>query len=631
MSTTRLRSTSIFLAVAIALPLVGAAVMSWSLADRLDRADEIPVAIVNNDEIITGDRPMAAGRALSDALVHPQDEAGGLGWIVTDEEDAADGLESGEYFAVLTIPEDFSAAVLSVSGDDPVSTELLLETDPAASATAALASRVVTETAAATLGRDITEAFVSTTIGGFGEVSTALSASAEGADQLADGAAGLSEGAAQVDEGTARLADGLAQLSAGTGEIAAGTDRLAAGATTIAGGATELARGAGSVASGTSQVADATVDLAAGSQQLADALADIAASCPAVSPQYCDAVAQASQSAQTLASSSTQVAAGAVTTASGAATLASSSGDYAAGASEFAAGATAVASGADGLVSATTEAARGAGDLAAATTQLSAGAGELATGARELADGLGDGAASVPTYTEEEIEQLSTVVTEPVTVSSEATSSGSGTLPAAIAAIVLWLAAIVTLAVRSRAGSSIALSSPASNFRLTVVALRRRMAIAALQGVAVTAVIAAFGFELDSVLRFGALSVLAAMSFTVLLTGLQALLRNWSLVAFAALTLVQTATLSTLLPLQTAPPWIAALDPFLPVSAFTRLAAELASGAPLLDPAAAVTCLLAWTVIGAALAFVGIRGRRAIAASSAAFTAAGGMRGRMAA
>lgn len=613
MNVSRLRSLALIAGVAIALPVLGAAVMSASLVNRAERIDDIPVAIVNNDEIVTGDRPMAAGRALTDALVHPdEDENPQLGWTVTDDEHAAEGLERGDYLAVLTIPEDFSAAVLSVGSDDPVATQLTLETDPAASATAAVAARVVTDAAATTLGYEITTAFVSTTIAGVDELANAVSQAADGAEALADATARVGTGAGQVDAGVASLADGLDQLGAGAEAVASGNGKLAAGATTLADGAAELSRGSAAVASGTQQVSQSSAATAAGAAQLATALAELDASCPSTAPpQYCGAVAGAAQSAETLASGSGQVAAGAATTAAGAQTLATSSATYAQRASEFRSGAQDAAAGSSNLATSTAQAATGADTLQAGSAELVSGAVEVAAGAEELAARLNEGAAAAPTYTDQQIEDLAAVATQPVTVSTTTIGSAAGWPPAAVAAVVLWLAAVATLVIRSRATSATALSSPTSTGRLTLAVLRETFVVAMIQGVAVSLVLVSFGFDLGSIALFASLCVLAAMSLTATVIGLRVLLGRWAVLAVGALTLLQLATLSALLPIQTAPAWLAALDPLLPVSAFTTLAASLAGAAPDFASASSIFCLVLWAVIGAGLAFVGIRRRRA--------------------
>ncbi|MBN9211486.1 MAG: YhgE/Pip family protein [Microbacterium sp.] len=609
------RTIALAVAVAIALPLLGSAVAAAGLADRMNRSDAIPIAIVNNDQIVTGDRPMAAGRALTDALVHHDGVA--LGWVVTDETDAAEGLRDGDYYAVLTIPEEFSASVLSAGGDHPVATEVTLETDPGASAAASAASQVVARTATETLGREVTTAFVSSTVTGIDQLSTALSDAATGAGQLADGTGQVRDGTVQVASGTTEVADGLQQLSTGADDLAAGSHRVADGATSLSGGAADLRDGTAGVASGTARVGEATSATAAGSRQLADGLAALASSCPPTAgAQYCAAVAGAATTASSLASSAGQAAAGAATTANGAQTLSTSSGALVQGAADLAAGARDSASGADRLAAAAASAATGADTLSTGATDLAAGATDVASGAEGLATKLSDGAAAAPTYTDDQITQIADVVAQPVTVATTSDGSAAGWLPAVIAAAVLWIGAIATLAIRSRALSAAALVSPTSSGRLTRALLRRNLAIGAAQGVAVTAMLAIFRIDLAAVLGFGALAVLAALTFVTLVSGLHVLLGRWAIVAIALLTLLEASTLSGALPLQTAPSWLAAVAPFLPVSAFLRVGAQVAEGTVSSDLIAPVVCLALWSLVGAGLVLLGIRRSRSLPAAS---------------
>ena len=56
-------------------------------------------------------------RQLAGGLVSADDDPN-FSWLITDDEDAAAGLASGEYAAVVTIPENFSKNATSYSKDD---------------------------------------------------------------------------------------------------------------------------------------------------------------------------------------------------------------------------------------------------------------------------------------------------------------------------------------------------------------------------------------------------------------------------------------------------------------------------------------------------------------------------------
>src|SRR4051794_40793014 len=71
----------------VLLPLVAASLLIWSATGREDHIDKVPVAIVNNDTIITEPQPMAAGRSLAAALTHPTTPSRNLDWVLSDQDD----------------------------------------------------------------------------------------------------------------------------------------------------------------------------------------------------------------------------------------------------------------------------------------------------------------------------------------------------------------------------------------------------------------------------------------------------------------------------------------------------------------------------------------------------------------
>lgn len=626
MSASRPRALTLFLIAALVIPLGAAALLSWSVTDRADRVGDVPVAIVNDDEIVTGDTPMAAGRALSSALVHPEDDTFGLGWTLTSAEDAADGLAAGEYYAVLTIPEDFSQSVLSVGTDAPVSAEVTLETNPAASAVGALAAQAVTEAATQALGAQVTDAFVTQTITGMNSVAQSLTDAADGAEQLASGAGQLAEGTATLADSSAQLAGGLSQAATGTQGLATGTEQIASASSTLASSAGQLAGGASQLASGSSSVSAAASGVAGGTQQLSSSLTTLAATCPAVSSsaQFCASLSASAQAAATLASSAAQTASGAAGTASAAASLASGASQLATGATQLADGAAQVADGATQAAGGVSSAASGATQLATGADTLAGAATELAGGTESLAGGLTEGAAQVPVTSDEDAETLAEVVTTPVTVATDETTSADGWLAATIAALVLWLGSLATLVAGRRVYSRASLDSPASTGRLSGLLLRPRLAIAAVQALVTVGVIGIFGLPLNAAVGFTGVALLAAGCFTLLLSALEAAWGRWGLVGFGILTAAQAAS-SAVLPLQTAPPAFGTLNQLLPGTAFTSLAASLAGDPDGSSALGAITVLLVWSVLGAVGVRWGIRRRRALTGSHrSAITVAGG-------
>ena len=239
----RRRRWARILGVGLLLPLLAAAVLVWSTADRQQQLDKIPVAIVNSDTVVSQPQTVAAGRALTASLTNPTSGDPKLAWKLTDSGDAKKGLRTGTYYAVLTIPSDFSKAIVSTSGDKPVRGQLQLESNAAASSTVPYISEQVVAAAATALGNQSTQGYLKNVYDGFNQIAQSNQKAATSAGQLADGTQQLSAGAAQLDSGADTLAGSLDQVATGTAELQSGTSSVRSGSAEVASGASELAQG----------------------------------------------------------------------------------------------------------------------------------------------------------------------------------------------------------------------------------------------------------------------------------------------------------------------------------------------------------------------------------------------------
>ncbi|QJW38106.1 YhgE/Pip domain-containing protein [Cellulosimicrobium protaetiae] len=280
-------------AAAVALPLAVLGLLLWALWDPQERLDTVKAAIVNLDEPVEVDgQTVPLGRQLTAGLVsggaastdtgpvavQPDPGATNYDWVITDADDAASGLADGTYSAVVTIPEDFSAAATSFSGDasDATQATLTVETAPGGRVVDEALARIVTTTATSVLGTTLTENYVDGVLVGFTTLNEQLGEAADGADQLADGAAQADDGATQLASGAGELATGAGALASGVDELGTGADQLASGADGVATGARGLASGSRQVADGVGQSATGADQLATGAQGLADGVSGVA-------------------------------------------------------------------------------------------------------------------------------------------------------------------------------------------------------------------------------------------------------------------------------------------------------------------------------------------------------------------
>ncbi|HLN77000.1 MAG TPA: YhgE/Pip family protein, partial [Nocardioidaceae bacterium] len=281
------------LVATVLLPMLFGSLVLWSLSDRVDRIDAVPAAVVNLDEPVqtgSGDQQqtIAAGRLLAAGLTAPaQGEERSLAWQLTSSEDASKGLREGDYYAVITIPRDFSKTVAGLTHNDPDTARITVRSNDSASALVGVVSDQIGDVAAARLNQRITATFVEGIYAQTGELKKSLGTAEHGADRLAKGVVRLGEGTTKLSDGAGALAgglgslsggarelsDGASRLSAGAGRLAGGTGRLSAGASRLGGGAHDLAGGLHRLHSRTRPLPGQTRDLADGAGQVADGVA----------------------------------------------------------------------------------------------------------------------------------------------------------------------------------------------------------------------------------------------------------------------------------------------------------------------------------------------------------------------
>ncbi|GAB3618693.1 YhgE/Pip domain-containing protein [Okibacterium endophyticum] len=443
MSTPRERAarfTPLGIVGVILVPLVVAGLLLWAFWSPEDRLETVTAAVVNNDSPVeVNGQTVPLGRQLSAELVGGDAETN-YTWVLTSDEDAAAGLDEGTYAAVVTIPDNFSEAATSFSGDPADAERALIdvETGDKARLVDDAISQTITSTAASLMGRQLTETYLDNVYVGFNTLGDQLGEASDGASELADGAVSLADGAGQLADGTTSLADGASALAGGAGSLADGASQLADGAATAASGASEFAGQLGTFTGGVTQVTGGLEQLkqqtaalpgtastlagytsGAASDSLAVAesvgaaakeIGKLAATACTEDPasQLCAALSEQAESlvgtaeragsvaenagyangyAQALAGNDPSQPGGLPALAGGIASLADGAAPLAAGAPQVAAGATTLASGISELSSGASGLAGGSAELASGTTELASGAGELATGATGIADG----------------------------------------------------------------------------------------------------------------------------------------------------------------------------------------------------------------------------------------------------
>lgn len=619
------------------LPAVIGGILVAALQSPTERLDSMTAAIVNLDEPVTiDDQYTPLGRQLASGLVEGSDELdSNLTWVISNEDDAAEGIADGTYQAVITIPKEFSGAATSAGqaisdggGSAEQATISVTTPDDGLVADDLITSQIA-DVASTTMGTMLSEATMENVLVGFTTIGDQIGDAASGALELADGARTAADGAAELPEGATQLADGASQLGTGASELASGLGTIATNTRGAADGATELGTGLADGAAALEQsglVPDALSNAAAGTQQatagvkagvdqVASGLEALKALCadPAPEDEVCAGVAELTKSMpalQTGAGQATQAAAG---TAAGLSTfdteatktVASQLREAGSGASTLAGGLTQLADGVDQSASGASSLSTGATSLSEGATALADGAGELATGIDDLATGTGDLAGglrtasdSLPSFDDEESTSLASVIADPVSSNSEANTIFGPTAIPLLAAVVLWFGGLASFIVM-RAHTARTLTSRRSSAGLTLRAFVPAALIGAGQGVLVALIVQFVAkYDAGAWWAFAATAVVAGIAFAAVNQALVALfggIGRW-VSALIGVVAVATGLISTV------PGWLASIGEMLPTSpAFTGLIAANGS---------AVAMLIVWGVLSLVATTIAVALRR---------------------
>lgn len=302
----RIRGSVVALIVAVGLVIVPTLYAWFNIAGSWDpygNTGNLKVAVANSDNGYMSDLiPVRVN--IGDTVVSALRENDQLDWRFVSESDAVEGVRSGEYYAAVVIPENFSSRMMTVFSSDAEHAEIVYYENQKANA---IAPRV-TDKAASTVRQQIDETFAKT-ISDVGLATTSSLLEFMDGDQIAAYAGNLSDTLAGAIT-TLRDASGSVDEFAGllqssTGLLDSTSDLLAS-----AGAANEDAEAlVGDAKTGLSGMHDALdAAVAAINQSLKDSAGDYDAAAKAIDEAFGAADAHVSLTVTQLRDASADVA-----------------------------------------------------------------------------------------------------------------------------------------------------------------------------------------------------------------------------------------------------------------------------------------------------------------------------------
>ena len=271
------------LAVISFIPIMYSGFFLGSIWDPYGQTKNLPVAFVNEDKgAQLNGQALNVGRSVEQKLKDNHD----LGWEFVTKQQADSGVSSGHFYAVVTIPADFSVKAASITQNKPEQAVIHYTTTPAKNYIGSLVSSQAAEKVKTSVAEQVTKAYAKGVLENINKLGGGLETAADGAAQLHDGLATLQAGAQTYTSGVKQLATNQQALSNGLAQLADGSRQLQAGLGRMSNGLPSQAQ---------------VVQLSNGMKQLQSGLNQLNASVHNPSPELTALQQKVANEAQTLA------------------------------------------------------------------------------------------------------------------------------------------------------------------------------------------------------------------------------------------------------------------------------------------------------------------------------------------
>ncbi|KLE15825.1 YhgE/Pip domain-containing protein [Clostridium sp. C8] len=258
----------------IIVPLLYSLLYLYAFWDPYAKLEDVHIAVVNKDEGATLDgSKVNYGKDIEEELKGNHE----IGWEITSEVNANDGLEGKGYYAKVVIPEDFSSKIIAAKEGAPKVAKIDFISNDKKNFLASQINSKVEQELNAKITKTISQNYVEVAFDSLYEAKDGLTQAADGSKQIYDGmntlnekVPTLAEGATKLSDGSSQLLDGQATLNNGIGSIINGANALNSGLGQVYEKVPTLSSGVSALANGTNELKSGTSEALAGSKQLAD-------------------------------------------------------------------------------------------------------------------------------------------------------------------------------------------------------------------------------------------------------------------------------------------------------------------------------------------------------------------------
>lgn len=265
----------ISIAAVMFIPMLYSSIYLGAFWDPYNNLNNVPVAFVNLDKPVTKDgKEYAVGKELENNLKDNDKVA----WKFVDLNEAQKGVNGTAYYAMIEIPEDFSAKIAESTDGEIKSPEIIYEANKGRNFVFAQISEKVAESLKTEISSNIQKEISKALVDSLYDVKVSIKDAGNGAGELEagtqklyDGSNQLTSGIGQAANGSVLLKNGLMQANSGTAKLQNGTQKLldgsvnlSNGVSTAANGSKQLQSGLNVLSTGQSQIVNGSVTLVKG-------------------------------------------------------------------------------------------------------------------------------------------------------------------------------------------------------------------------------------------------------------------------------------------------------------------------------------------------------------------------------
>ncbi|MBC3796980.1 YhgE/Pip family protein [Acetobacterium tundrae] len=277
-----LRNNKFLIVLIIVLSLVPTlytTIFLSSIWDPYSKISQLPVALVNEDKACDDNgNTLNIGAELTRTLADEKP----LAFESVDSQTAQAGLKNGDYYMVITIPEDFSKNAATLMNSDPQPMVLSYEINPGENLFASKIASAAATSIKNSVSDKVTQTYTEVMFKQISTLKTGMNQAADGATAINDGSEQLENGNQQItanlsklsescltfSDGAKTLSVGLTEYTNGVGELSQGLQQLNGQLPTLTSGISQIQSGTNQLNTGIDQYTTGVGRLADGSQKL---------------------------------------------------------------------------------------------------------------------------------------------------------------------------------------------------------------------------------------------------------------------------------------------------------------------------------------------------------------------------